>query len=157
MQKYYGSLLESTCDLQTSASSCSMSCHLPKSVREALSLVHPEVIKKYVSQSYRALMFALHEAFSAGLPQYVVYWYTQWFNVLPFPPDSLAVAFLSQRSLRAAESWTLAVARAETAMPSVNLWDQMGMWRGSTWRRSWWSHMLIWTMPETGFLYPLSI
>lgn len=60
MQKYYGSLLESTCDLQTSASSCSMSCHLPKSVREALSLVHPEVTKKYVSQSYRVLMFAWH-------------------------------------------------------------------------------------------------
>ncbi|KAI3354326.1 hypothetical protein L3Q82_018845, partial [Scortum barcoo] len=48
VQKYYGSRLESSCDLQTSASSCSVSCRpLPSSVREALSLVHPEVTKKF--------------------------------------------------------------------------------------------------------------
>lgn len=47
VQKYYGSRLESSCDLQTSAaSSCSMSA-MPHSVREALSLVHPEVVNKF--------------------------------------------------------------------------------------------------------------
>uniref|UniRef100_A0A8C6SGM5 Arsenite methyltransferase n=1 Tax=Neogobius melanostomus TaxID=47308 RepID=A0A8C6SGM5_9GOBI len=47
MQKYYGSRLESSCDLQTTAvSSCSLSS-MPQIVREALSLVHPEVIKKF--------------------------------------------------------------------------------------------------------------
>uniref|UniRef100_A0A3Q3WEL2 Arsenite methyltransferase n=1 Tax=Mola mola TaxID=94237 RepID=A0A3Q3WEL2_MOLML len=46
--KYYGSLLGSSDDLQTSASSCSLSdCSLPKSVREALGQVHPEVTKKF--------------------------------------------------------------------------------------------------------------
>ncbi|KAM8768883.1 arsenite methyltransferase [Acanthopagrus schlegelii] len=48
VKKYYGSLLESTGDLQTSASSCSVSCRpLPKSVRDALNLVHPEVTNKF--------------------------------------------------------------------------------------------------------------
>lgn len=48
MQKYYGSLLGCSDDLQTSASSCSLSdCSLPKSVREALGQIHPEVTKKY--------------------------------------------------------------------------------------------------------------
>lgn len=47
VKKYYGSRLESSCDLQTSAaSSCSMAS-MPQRVREALSLVHPEVIKKF--------------------------------------------------------------------------------------------------------------
>ncbi|XP_070685323.1 arsenite methyltransferase [Pempheris klunzingeri] len=48
VKKYYGSLLESSCDLQTSASSCSLSCRpAPRSVMDALSLVHPEVTKKF--------------------------------------------------------------------------------------------------------------
>lgn len=46
VKKYYGSRLESSSDLQTSASSCSFS-KLPKSVTEALNLVHPEVIKRF--------------------------------------------------------------------------------------------------------------
>ncbi|XP_041851106.1 arsenite methyltransferase [Melanotaenia boesemani] len=48
VKKYYGSRLESSCDLQTSAASCSLSCSpLPTSVKEALSLVHPEVTKRF--------------------------------------------------------------------------------------------------------------
>ncbi|XP_070762288.1 arsenite methyltransferase isoform X2 [Enoplosus armatus] len=48
VKKYYGSRLESSCDLQTSATSCSLSCRpVPRSVTDALSLVHPEVIKKF--------------------------------------------------------------------------------------------------------------
>lgn len=47
VKKYYGSRLGSSCDLQTSAaSSCNVSS-MTRSVREALSLVHPEVIKKF--------------------------------------------------------------------------------------------------------------
>lgn len=47
VKKYYGSRLESSSDLQTSApSSCSLSS-MPPCVREALSHVHPEVIKKF--------------------------------------------------------------------------------------------------------------
>ncbi|XP_030009043.1 arsenite methyltransferase [Sphaeramia orbicularis] len=48
VKKYYGNRLESSCDLQTSAASCSLSCRpVPKSVTEALSLVHPEVTKRF--------------------------------------------------------------------------------------------------------------
>ncbi|XP_017288845.3 arsenite methyltransferase isoform X2 [Kryptolebias marmoratus] len=50
VKKYYGSRLESSCDLQTSAASGSLSCSrcsLPPSVTEALSLVHPEVTKRF--------------------------------------------------------------------------------------------------------------
>lgn len=47
VKKYYGSRLESSSDLQTSAaSSCSVTS-MPPIVREALSLVHPEVTKKF--------------------------------------------------------------------------------------------------------------
>lgn len=47
VKKYYGSRLGSSSDLQTSAaSSCSLSW-MPQIVREALSLVHPEVTKKF--------------------------------------------------------------------------------------------------------------
>lgn len=48
VKKYYGSRLESSCDLQTSAASCSLPCRpMPRSVRDALSLVHPEVTKRF--------------------------------------------------------------------------------------------------------------
>ncbi|XP_035535938.1 arsenite methyltransferase [Morone saxatilis] len=48
VKKYYGSRLESSCDLQTSAASCSLSgCPAPRSVTDALSLVHPEVTKRF--------------------------------------------------------------------------------------------------------------
>lgn len=48
VKKYYGSQLESSCDLQTSAASCNMSSiTVPLSVRDALSLVHPEVTKRF--------------------------------------------------------------------------------------------------------------
>ncbi|XP_054456360.1 arsenite methyltransferase [Anoplopoma fimbria] len=48
VKKYYGSRLESSCDLQTSATSCSKSCRpLPTSVKDALSQVHPEVTKRF--------------------------------------------------------------------------------------------------------------
>ncbi|XP_074498028.1 arsenite methyltransferase [Sebastes fasciatus] len=48
VKKYYGNRLESSCDLQTSAASCSLSpCSVPRSVRDALSLVHPEVTKRF--------------------------------------------------------------------------------------------------------------
>uniref|UniRef100_A0A3B3Y646 Arsenite methyltransferase n=1 Tax=Poecilia mexicana TaxID=48701 RepID=A0A3B3Y646_9TELE len=48
IQKYYGCRLESSCDLQTSATSCSLACsNLPRSLTEALSLIHPEVIKRF--------------------------------------------------------------------------------------------------------------
>ncbi|TNN38635.1 Arsenite methyltransferase [Liparis tanakae] len=48
VKKYYGSRLGSSCDLQTSATSCSLPCRpLPRSVRDALSLVHPEVSKRF--------------------------------------------------------------------------------------------------------------
>uniref|UniRef100_A0A3Q3RYE2 Arsenite methyltransferase n=1 Tax=Mastacembelus armatus TaxID=205130 RepID=A0A3Q3RYE2_9TELE len=45
---YYGSRLQASGDLQTSAASCSLSCcPVPKSVTDALSLVHPEVTKRF--------------------------------------------------------------------------------------------------------------
>lgn len=48
VKRYYGSRLESSSDLQTSAASCSFStCSMPKSVTAALSLVHPEVTKRF--------------------------------------------------------------------------------------------------------------
>ncbi|XP_062275379.1 arsenite methyltransferase isoform X1 [Scomber scombrus] len=47
VKKYYGNRLESSCDLQTSAPSCSLSCSVPKIVTQALSLVHPEVTKRF--------------------------------------------------------------------------------------------------------------
>ncbi|KAE8295355.1 Arsenite methyltransferase [Larimichthys crocea] len=48
VKKYYGSRLESSCDLQTSAASCSLSCRPPpRSVTDALSQVHPEVTKRF--------------------------------------------------------------------------------------------------------------
>ncbi|XP_072318806.1 arsenite methyltransferase [Eucyclogobius newberryi] len=47
VKKYYGSQLGSSCDLQTSAATCNRPSAMPQSVREALSLVHPEVIKKF--------------------------------------------------------------------------------------------------------------
>ncbi|KAM4589287.1 arsenite methyltransferase [Fundulus diaphanus] len=48
VKEYYGRRLEASCDLQTSASSCSMPCRLmPSSVQEALSLVHPDVTKRF--------------------------------------------------------------------------------------------------------------
>ncbi|XP_027855083.1 arsenite methyltransferase isoform X1 [Xiphophorus couchianus] len=48
VKKYYGCRLESSCDLQTSATSCSLACStLPRSLTEALSLIHPDVIKRF--------------------------------------------------------------------------------------------------------------
>ncbi|KAM7399431.1 hypothetical protein PAMP_018704 [Pampus punctatissimus] len=48
VKKYYGSRLESSGDLQTSAASCSLSCRpVPRSVTDALSMVHPEVTKRF--------------------------------------------------------------------------------------------------------------
>ncbi|KAM4627154.1 arsenite methyltransferase [Polymixia lowei] len=48
VKKYYGCRLESSCDLQTSAASCSLSFRTtPKSVVDALSLVHPEVTQRF--------------------------------------------------------------------------------------------------------------
>ncbi|XP_023259782.1 arsenite methyltransferase-like isoform X2 [Seriola lalandi dorsalis] len=48
VKKYYGSRLESSGDLQTSAASCSLHCcPVPRSVTDALSLVHPEVTKRF--------------------------------------------------------------------------------------------------------------
>ncbi|KAK7882097.1 hypothetical protein WMY93_028271 [Mugilogobius chulae] len=47
VKKYYGSQLGSSCDLQTSAASCNRPSSMPQNVRDALSLVHPEVIKKF--------------------------------------------------------------------------------------------------------------
>lgn len=47
VKKYYGSRLESSCDLQTSAASSCRVSSMPPCVREALSLVHPEVTKKF--------------------------------------------------------------------------------------------------------------
>ncbi|KAK5868580.1 hypothetical protein PBY51_009580 [Eleginops maclovinus] len=48
VKKYYGSRLESSGDLQTSAASCSFSCRpVTRSVTDALSLVHPEVTKRF--------------------------------------------------------------------------------------------------------------
>ncbi|XP_043976452.1 arsenite methyltransferase [Gambusia affinis] len=48
LKKYYGCHLESSCDLQTSATSCSLACRtLPRSFTEALNLIHPEVIKRF--------------------------------------------------------------------------------------------------------------
>ncbi|XP_018542734.1 arsenite methyltransferase [Lates calcarifer] len=47
VKKYYGSRLESSGDLQTSAASCAMPCSVPRSVTEALNLVHPEVTKRF--------------------------------------------------------------------------------------------------------------
>lgn len=59
VQKYYGSQLESSGDLQTSASSCSRSSRpVPKSVTDALSLVHSEVTKRYAVQSCLNFAFA---------------------------------------------------------------------------------------------------
>ncbi|KAJ8414631.1 hypothetical protein AAFF_G00038330 [Aldrovandia affinis] len=47
VQKYYGSRLQTSGDLQTSASCGLPSRPMPKSVLDALKLVHPEVRKKY--------------------------------------------------------------------------------------------------------------
>uniref|UniRef100_UPI0037E8C459 arsenite methyltransferase n=1 Tax=Semicossyphus pulcher TaxID=241346 RepID=UPI0037E8C459 len=47
VKKYYGSLLECSLDLKTSAASCSLSYRPMPSVSDALSLVHPEVTKKF--------------------------------------------------------------------------------------------------------------
>ncbi|XP_060928868.1 arsenite methyltransferase isoform X1 [Limanda limanda] len=47
VKKYYGGRLESSCDLQTSAPSCSLSCSPVPSVADALKLVHPEVTKRF--------------------------------------------------------------------------------------------------------------
>ncbi|KAM7413267.1 hypothetical protein PAMA_020583 [Pampus argenteus] len=48
VKKYYGSRLESSGDLQTSAASCSLSCRpVPRSVTDALSMIHPEVTKRF--------------------------------------------------------------------------------------------------------------
>ncbi|XP_031153181.1 arsenite methyltransferase [Sander lucioperca] len=48
VKNYYGSRLESSGDLQTSAASCSLSCRpVPTSVTDALSQVHPEVTKRF--------------------------------------------------------------------------------------------------------------
>nr|ACO09936.1 Arsenite methyltransferase [Osmerus mordax] len=47
VQKYYGTRLESSCDLQTNAA-CTLPCRpLPKSAVNALALVHPEVTKRF--------------------------------------------------------------------------------------------------------------
>ncbi|XP_047449905.1 arsenite methyltransferase isoform X2 [Mugil cephalus] len=47
VKQYYGKRMETSSDLQTSASSCSMPRSVPRSVTEALSLVHPEVTKRF--------------------------------------------------------------------------------------------------------------
>lgn len=47
VKNYYGNLLEGTGDLNTSASSCSLKFKPVKSVADALSLVHPDVTKKF--------------------------------------------------------------------------------------------------------------
>lgn len=48
VKKYYGSRLESSSDLQTSAASCARSSRpVPRSVTDALNLVHPEVTKRF--------------------------------------------------------------------------------------------------------------
>ncbi|XP_029026342.1 arsenite methyltransferase [Betta splendens] len=48
VKKYYGKQLEASGDLQTSAASCSLSCcPVPRSVTDALSLVHPDVTKRF--------------------------------------------------------------------------------------------------------------
>ncbi|XP_059187489.1 arsenite methyltransferase [Centropristis striata] len=48
VKKYYGSRLDSSGDLQTSAASCGLSCRpVSRSVTEALRLVHPEVTKRF--------------------------------------------------------------------------------------------------------------
>ncbi|RVE64760.1 hypothetical protein OJAV_G00129210 [Oryzias javanicus] len=48
VKNYYGRKLEASCDLQTSAAACSRPCRpLPSSVTDALSLVHPEVTKRF--------------------------------------------------------------------------------------------------------------
>ncbi|XP_069004096.1 arsenite methyltransferase [Embiotoca jacksoni] len=48
VKKYYGSRLESSGDLQTSAASCSVSsCPVRRSVTDALNQVHPEVTKRF--------------------------------------------------------------------------------------------------------------
>ncbi len=61
VQKYYGSMMETSCDLKTSASSCAVSRRpLPKSVRDALNDVHPEVAKKYGLSSGLCFTFASH-------------------------------------------------------------------------------------------------
>ncbi|XP_024258784.1 arsenite methyltransferase isoform X3 [Oncorhynchus tshawytscha] len=71
--QYYGSRLESTCDLQTSAA-CSLPCRpMPKSAIEALNLVHPEVTKRFSRHSYpERLSYCSHlkiaRFFGCGLP-----------------------------------------------------------------------------------------
>lgn len=47
VQKYYGSRLESSCDLQTSAACTLPSRPIPQSAKNALALVHPEVVKRF--------------------------------------------------------------------------------------------------------------
>ncbi|KAF7668860.1 hypothetical protein LDENG_00282820 [Lucifuga dentata] len=46
VKKYYGSRLESSDDLQTNAASCSFQ-PVPRGVTDALSLVHPDVTKRF--------------------------------------------------------------------------------------------------------------
>ncbi|KAM8853200.1 arsenite methyltransferase [Synchiropus picturatus] len=49
VKKYYGSHLETSADLQTSVASCTVSSKpVPKCVTEALSLVHPEVTRRFL-------------------------------------------------------------------------------------------------------------
>ncbi|KAM9317773.1 arsenite methyltransferase-like [Pholidichthys leucotaenia] len=48
VKKYYGKRLASSCDLQTGAASCGISSRpVPRSVTDALSQVHPEVLKRF--------------------------------------------------------------------------------------------------------------
>lgn len=48
VKKYYGKRLDTSADLQTSVASCTLSSRpVPRSVTEALSLVHPEVTKRF--------------------------------------------------------------------------------------------------------------
>ncbi|XP_041667390.1 arsenite methyltransferase [Cheilinus undulatus] len=47
VKKFYGTLLECTVDLKTSASACSLAIRPVQSVADALSQVHPEVLKKF--------------------------------------------------------------------------------------------------------------
>ncbi|XP_004075738.1 arsenite methyltransferase-like [Oryzias latipes] len=48
VKNYYGRRLEASCDLQTSAAACSRPCRpLPEIITDALSLVHPEVTKRF--------------------------------------------------------------------------------------------------------------
>lgn len=70
VQKYYGSELKSSDDVQSNATSCGLSRSVPKSVTHALSLVHPEVTKKYYFNFFFALFTSL-----AMTGQYSVYYF----------------------------------------------------------------------------------